>query len=494
MNGFTAVPLFGPLAARVLSAADLRAGDIVRELISSGVLRPRQLPGSRLGLSAKILAASALSALRLASGVRPRRALKILEEDGTAISRRRDVSELSNNELIEEIHLFVRPECRRIRYGLQLEMVAMGIHSVARHVFRKHPAALAMLSTGIPNNPTTEISMFIDELAREAAPFADIFAEKLDSPELLERLEETPEGAWWLKRFRSFLERFGHRGPMEFDMGATRWAEDPTMILDLIRENLKSPSTENMQARMARLLSERSEAIREATAASPMWRRPIMRAMARMVELYMPLREAPKHYGVIVFQRMRLAALELGNRLAASGVIEASDDVFFVEWPELIALAEGEPPANDLPEKINERKEQLAQFQREQAPGFLRSDGVPVVEDAPTEQDPDGTLHGTAVSAGCASGPIRILREPDPKAMRTGEVIVMQFADPGWTPLFPRAAAVVMEVGGLMCHAAVVAREMGIPAVFGISGATRILSDGQRVSVDGTQGTVKPEQ
>ncbi len=76
--------------------------------------------------------------------------------------------------------------------------------------------------------------------------------------------------------------------------------------------------------------------------------------------------------------------------------------------------------------------------------------------------------------------------------MSEGDIIVMEFADPGWTPLFTRAAAVVMEVGGLMCHAAVVAREMGIPAVFGVSDATRILTDGQRVSVDGTAGTVKP--
>jgi pyruvate,water dikinase len=84
-----------------------------------------------------------------------------------------------------------------------------------------------------------------------------------------------------------------------------------------------------------------------------------------------------------------------------------------------------------------------------------------------------------------------VLRAPDPEALAHGEVLVVEFADPGWTPLFPRAAAVVMEVGGLMCHAAVVARELGIPGVFGVAGATRLLA-GREVAVDGDRGTVTP--
>jgi len=85
---------------------------------------------------------------------------------------------------------------------------------------------------------------------------------------------------------------------------------------------------------------------------------------------------------------------------------------------------------------------------------------------------------------------VRILSAPDPLALAPGEVLVAAFADPGWTPLFPKAGAVVTEVGGAMCHAAVVARELGIPAVFGVAGATRLLRDGQRVRVDGDRGKV----
>lgn len=492
MNAFLAIPLFGLVATKVMAAIDSRASDIMNGLTARGVLRPRSLPGSRTSLSIRVLAASALSMLRLASALMPRRALRILDEDGAAISRRRDVSGLSSLELLEEIRLFTKPECRRILYGLQFETVALGVYEVARRAFSNHPRALGLLATGIPANPTTQISVFIDELSEAARPLSGTFLEASSTEELLKKLETTPGGPDWLSRFRVFLGRFGHRGPMEFDMAAERWVENPKMILDLIRESLKSHPNENLRERMVRLTDERTKAVNDAVAHAPFWRRPALRLLARLVELYMPLREAPKHYGVFVFQRMRLAALELGNRLAGRGIINAPEDVFFLEWPELRAFTCEERPDAVLQRKITERKRLYARFKVERAPGFLRSDGVPVIENSPSARDQDGTLRGTPVSAGQASGPVRILKGPDPQAMCEGDVIVMEFADPGWTPLFPRAAAVVMEVGGLMCHAAVVAREMGIPAVFGVSDATRILTDSQRVTVDGTLGTVKP--
>ncbi|MBI3724026.1 hypothetical protein HY251_08755 [bacterium] len=123
----------------------------------------------------------------------------------------------------------------------------------------------------------------------------------------------------------------------------------------------------------------------------------------------------------------------------------------------------------------------------------MRSDGVPVLPPAAPADDAPGLLRGTGIGAGRASGPVRVLREPDPAALREGDVLVVSFADPGWTPLFPRAAAIVMEVGGSMCHAAVVAREMGIPSVFGVRRATELLVPGQRVLVDGVAGTGAPE-
>jgi pyruvate,water dikinase len=188
---------------------------------------------------------------------------------------------------------------------------------------------------------------------------------------------------------------------------------------------------------------------------------------------------------------MRLAARELGARLVRRGVIDARDDVFFLEWPELQALARGAGAGPDHRRLVRERRERFEHYVREKPPDIVRSDGVPVLEDA-DGPDADGVLRGTGASSGSATGPVRILREPDPAALAEGDVLVVEFADPGWTPLFPRARALVMEVGGIMCHAAVVSRELGIPAVFGVSGATRALKDDQVVIVDGDHGTVAP--
>jgi pyruvate,water dikinase len=214
-----------------------------------------------------------------------------------------------------------------------------------------------------------------------------------------------------------------------------------------------------------------------------------MRFLARQVAAFMPLREAPKHYAMICYQRMRASALEAGRRLAERGVVSARDDVFFLNQDEVRALLGGASAPPELAGILAERRDRHARHLAAPAANYVRSDGVPVeLEAAPL----DGSLRGVGASCGRATGPVRILSAPDPRAMSDGDVIVVEFADPGWTPLFPRAAAVVMEVGGAMCHAAVVAREVGIPAVFGVRGATRRLKAGQHVVVDGDRGTVSP--
>jgi phosphohistidine swiveling domain-containing protein len=139
---------------------------------------------------------------------------------------------------------------------------------------------------------------------------------------------------------------------------------------------------------------------------------------------------------------------------------------------------------------VARRQAEYSDFLANPAPDFLRSDGVPVVESLEVAHE-EGLLRGTPISVGRVVGRVRRLTEPDPRQVGPGDVIVVRFADPGWTPLFPRVAAVVMEVGGAMCHAAVVAREMGVPAVFGVREAMSLLADGTEVEVDGAEGTVR---
>lgn len=491
MNALLAPPLFGGLMRRTMTWVDPGAAETVSRLASAGVFRPRRLPASRLMLLRLAVLAALESTPKLARALLPRRCLRALETAGAVVARRGDLSTWSDVDVFAELRLFTFPECAPLRDGLYMETVAMLVYHLARRAFRHHPDAGQLLSVGIAGNPTTGIALGIDDLVDAARPLAPAFLESSSTEALLARLAADAGGGEWLGAFREFLGRNGHRCPKEFDFGVPRWAEDPAMLLDLVRAGLRSPRGERLRERMLRLAAQRRQAVRTAVAGSPFWRRPGMRLMATLVELYMPLREAPKHYGFFVFQRMRQAALELGRRLVDRGILAAADDVFFLEWAELARLVSGGAPRADTPQLLEQRRARLERYRAERAPDFLRSDGVPVVDRAsPPSGDRGDLLRGIGVSAGRATGPVRILLRPDPAAMADGDVIVMEFADPGWTPLFPRASGVVMEVGGLMCHAAVVARELGIPAVFGVSGAMRLLHDGVRVTVDGTDGTV----
>jgi phosphohistidine swiveling domain-containing protein len=180
----------------------------------------------------------------------------------------------------------------------------------------------------------------------------------------------------------------------------------------------------------------------------------------------------------------------LGARWAAAGWLDAADDVFFLDLVELERAAAGTLAKTALRARIADARRRHAERAARPAPAFLRSDGVPVVPALAAAEGEPGTLRGTGISTGRAVGPVRVLLAPDPSRIRAGEVLVVRLADPGWTPLFGRASALVMEVGGLMCHAAVVARELGIPAVFGAAGATERLVDGELVCVDADAGTV----
>lgn len=490
MNAMLAFPLLGPLTPRVLSFMDARTAVVLEKLVEEGIILPRRLPGSRVLLTLRMLGAGLTAALRLIKVLDPRGSLERLKGGAAAVAARPAVETLKDEELIAEMDLWSSPACRELRDGMQMQAIALLVFGLSRWAFRHHPEAVGRLAMGTPANPTTRISIGIDGLIDAAGSLEEAFFITTDWPSLKSRLRASPEGHAWLLQLDSFLSEFGHRSPMEFDVGASRWWEDPSMIVDLVRAGLASHGRVPVAERIERLAAERDRILDAAIAASPLWRRCLMRRLKRLLALNMPLREAPKHYGVVVFDRIRRAARELGRRFHDRGILETEGDVFFLEWPEVVGLASGQEPAPNLRGAIEERRRRLELYRRKKAPDMLRSDGVPVEEES-EEQAEEGVLRGIAVAAGRAEGRVRILREPDARQMSEGDVLVVEYADPGWTPLFPRAAALVMEIGGLMCHAALVAREMGVPSVFGVRGATTILRDGDLVEVDGSAGTVR---
>jgi pyruvate,water dikinase len=230
--------------------------------------------------------------------------------------------------------------------------------------------------------------------------------------------------------------------------------------------------------------------VQRAAATSPLRARLVEFCLHRARQLC-GLRELPKFYIVMVLAEMHRQLLAVGGELAQAGSITAAGDVFFLDFEELRVALRGA----GLKQVVASRRRMYdVELRRRHVPRLLLSDGTDV-EAAVTAATPlplsaADRLTGTPASAGTATGKVRVVLDPVGAHLEPGEILVAPSTDPGWTPLFMTAGALVMEMGGVISHGAVVAREYGIPAVVGVAEATTRLCDGQQVTVDGAAGTV----
>ena len=304
LNALLAAPLVGRLMTQALGKVDTRAGAMVVDLVERGVLTPRRLSGSPLRRRLGLVATSLRALPRSLQVLRPMACRRRLERAAEAVRLRPPIVEMDDEDLLAELALWSSPEAGALRQGMDMLTGALVSWMVAERLFEPWPEAKELLAAGIEGNPTTEISARIDDLIEAAQPLADVFAAEAEADELLAMLDEKTEGQAWLELFREFLDFAGQRGPGEFDFAVPRWADDPSMVLDLVRVGLVSPAKVSVRDRLRRLGEERRRAVAAAVREAPFWKRPLLRFFARSVALLMPLREAPKHYGMHVFYRV----------------------------------------------------------------------------------------------------------------------------------------------------------------------------------------------
>jgi pyruvate,water dikinase len=213
----------------------------------------------------------------------------------------------------------------------------------------------------------------------------------------------------------------------------------------------------------------------------------------RLIEVYRHmggLREHPKYLLTLILGECKKAIMSEAEELVKKGVLQQAEEVFFFTLDELIQLSKGELRA-DIPSFVAKRKEQYQWHQTLTPPKVMTSEGEIVTGSLRRGEFPEGALVGTPASAGVVEGKARVVLKPEEAHLHEGEILIAPHTDPGWTPLFQSAKALVTEVGGLMTHGSVVAREYGIPAVVGVDGATEKIKDGQIIRVDGNQGFVE---
>ncbi|MDR6416995.1 PEP/pyruvate-binding domain-containing protein [Pseudarthrobacter sulfonivorans] len=367
--------------------------------------------------------------------------------------------------------------------------------AAARRLLRgiAKPRELEAVLRGLPHNVTTmmdlELWHLTESLGRD--PEARRAFTELKPEELASRYRAGTLPAAAQSGLRAFLSKYGHRAVAEIDLGMPRWFEEPDHLLGMISNYLRVEDPGQAPDRQFAGAADHAEArIRELVArarAKSRLRGHLVSLCLRRTRQLAGLRELPKFYIVLVLAEMHRQLREVGAELVENGALDAAGDVFFLDFEELRVGLRGA----DLKGIVAGRRRLYdVELRRRRIPRLLLSDGTDVEAAVMPPPAASERLTGTPASAGTATGKVRVIMDPVGAHLEPGEILVAPSTDPGWTPLFMTAGAVVMEMGGVISHGAVVAREYGIPAVVGVADATTRLRDGQNITVDGAAGTV----
>jgi len=356
---------------------------------------------------------------------------------------------------------------------------------------------LAMeIPRGAPGNVTTEMDLELWRVSRaiHADPASAELFSALPAEELARRWKAGALPAAAQSAIGDFLDVYGFRGLAEIDLGRPRWVDDPVHVMQVLGSYLqiKTEEAPDLQfERAARAGEAAVETLAQAARRLPHgWLKSRqVRFAGRRVRAAMGIREAPKFFAVRGIGLSRMALLESGEDFARLGILSQPDDIFYLRVGELEALAAGEQ--RDWAGLVHSRRQRYQrEKERRQIPRLLLSDGRAFYEGV-AANGAQGGIHGAPVSPGVVEGRVHVVLDPRGVQLAPGEILVCPGTDPSWTPLFLAAGGLVMEVGGMMTHGAVVAREYGIPAVVGVDRATERLQTGMRVRVDGSSGVVQ---
>ncbi|WP_232549311.1 PEP/pyruvate-binding domain-containing protein [Propioniciclava soli] len=361
------------------------------------------------------------------------------------------------------------------------------LRRLAGHTGLPDAEALALAALrGLPGNVTTAMDVRLAETAETIRRDATAWGWVAETPasDLAEQyLRGTlPQGAQ--AAIAAFLADYGMRGVAEIDLGTLRWRDDPTSVVQALKAHLARPDS-GLTPREEYTAGQRDagRSLRALMDASTPRRAAAIRNEATVLRGLFGARETPKFTLIRAFGLIRDALDASATELVAAGRIAAASDVYLLHLDELRRAFD-----TDWHAVVAERRAvRDAEKRRGQVPRVLVSDGRAFFDGLSGE----GEFGGVGVSPGVAEGLVHVVHDPRTEQLAPGEILVCRGTDPAWTPLFLPAAGLITEVGGLMTHGSVVAREYGIPAAVAVDGATTTLVTGQRIRIDGTSGAIE---
>jgi rifampicin phosphotransferase len=351
------------------------------------------------------------------------------------------------------------------------------------------------LTLSAPGNVTSEMGLELLEVADVIRPYPEVvaFLEHVDDEDFLDRLAELDGGPQARDAIRAYLDRFGMRCVGEIDITRPRWGERPTTLVPLLLGNIRNFEAGAAERRFERGRQEawdKEQELLERLRALPGGDQKAQAAkrMIDRVRTFIGYREYPKYGIVSRYFVYKQALLEEAERLLQADVLTEKEDIFYLTLQELGDIVCTNKADDHL---ISERRHAFRSYQALTPPRVLTSEGEVIAGAYRRDDVPTGALIGLAVSGGTIEGRARVILDMAEADIEAGDILVTAHTDPSWSPLFVTIKGLVTEVGGLMTHGAVIAREYGSPAVVGVEEATRLIRDGQRIRVNGTDGYVE---
>jgi pyruvate,water dikinase len=276
--------------------------------------------------------------------------------------------------------------------------------------------------------------------------------------------------------FDRFIAEFGHRGPAEFDIASPNWYEDYDMVFQLIC------TTQHTHEHAI----DRAQLIRDMISRARPLERFFLRILIPRIEAFTPFRENGKHIYLKLGLKIKEQLLTIARSMKRSGFLRSERDIFFLTLPDIAGIRDNLYAKDEILKRVQVRKKQWDAYRKAEAADIIYETGERIT----TSFVASTRLTGEALSFGKTTARARLISNfGESHKLKRGEILVTHHTDPGWTPLFTVCSAVIVGVGGLICHAAMVARELGVPAVV-IRGATSVIPDGALLEVDADEGTV----
>jgi pyruvate,water dikinase len=351
------------------------------------------------------------------------------------------------------------------------------------------------LAQSLPDNVTSQMGLALLDVADAIRPHPEVveFLARLEDENFLDELPALAGGRAARDAIEGYLDKYGMRCVGEIDITKPRWSERPATLVPMILGNIRNFEPGAAERRFEQGLRDAREKEQELLTRlrdlpDGDQKADEAKRMIDRIRTFSGYREYPKYHMISRYFVYKLALLHDADRLVREGVLSESEDIFYLRFTELQDVVRANKADDEL---IRLRKDAFRSYQALTPPRVLTSDGEAVVGTYRRADVPAGALTGLPVSAGTVEGRARVILDMAKADLEAGDILVTAYTDPSWTPVFVAISGLVTEVGGLMTHGAVIAREYGLPAVVGVEHATQLIRDGQHIRVHGTDGYVE---